>query len=294
VADHEKKKGFVNPLRSENALSSGLKKTAKDFLAERDASRSPLSSSPENDSKVDELQQAELKLSRLSQGDLSIVDYRIERAKILDREAVIESDLNPNSMMAYEGEQQAIDSLDEAIQRVPENGGLHEQRAILLMHLVAMMSRHGSESTVISAKKKEEVAEYTRALELRPVEPSPLWGAIYAQLDLGNAEDAVHLARTITLLQPDSKAASTAYLVALEAAIRVSGKASEEEKEVEDRLRQLLPSKIEQTQLRALWHAFRKNNFQEGLDLVAAEGKRRFPLDSTFEESMPSVELSQR
>lgn len=111
---------------------------------------------------------------------------------------------------------------------------------------------------------------------------------------MGNAEDAVHLARTITLLQPDSKAASTAYLVALEAAIRVSGKASEREKEVEDRLRQLLPLKIEQTQLRALWHAFRKNNFQEGLDLVAAEGKRRFPLDSTFEESMPSVELSQR
>ena len=294
VADHEKKKGFVNPLRLGNALSSGLKKTAKDFLAERDASRSLLSSSPENDGKVDELQQAELKLSRLSQGDLSIVDYRIERAKILDREALIESDLNPNSMMADEGEQQAIDSLDEAIQRVPENGGLHEQRAILLMHLVAMMRKHGTDSAAISAKKKEEVAEYTRALELRPVEPSPLWGAIYAQLDLGNAEDAVHLARTITLLQPDSKAASTAYLVALEAAIRVSGKASEREKEVEDRLRQLLPLKIEQTQLRALWHAFRKNNFQEGLDLVAAEGKRRFPLDSTFEESMPSVELSQR
>ena len=294
VADHEKKRGFVNPLRSGNALSSGFEKEVKDFLAERDASRSTLSSFPENDSKVDELQQAELKLRRLSQSGLSTVDYRIEQAKTLDREALIESDLNPNSMMACEGEKQAINSLDEAIQRAPENGGLHEQRAILLMHLVAMMRKHGTDSAVISAKKNEEVAEYTRALELRPVEPSPLWGAIYAQLDLGNAEDAVHLARTITLLRPDSKAASTAYLVALEAAIRVSGKASERQKEVENRLRQLLPSKIEQTQLRALWHAFRKNDFQEGLELVAAEGKQRFPLDPTFEESTPSGELSQR
>jgi hypothetical protein len=118
-----------------------------------------------------------------------------------------------------------------------------------------------------------------------------LWGAVYAQLDLGNAEEAVDLARTITLLQPDSKVAGTAYIVALEGAIKLSGKEPEREKEVLVRLKQLLSSKIEQTQLQALWHSFKETNYQEGLDLVAADGKRRFPGDSTFAESRPSVEL---
>jgi hypothetical protein len=85
-------------------------------------------------------------------------------------------------------------------------------------------------------------------------------------------------------LQPDSKAATTAYIIALEGAMSVSGKESKREKEVEVRLKQLLQSKIEQTQLQALWHAFEKNNYQEGLDLVAAEGKLRFPADSTFDK----------
>jgi tetratricopeptide (TPR) repeat protein len=287
VADHEKKRGFGNPieaLRSGNALTSDLAKTAKIVLATSDVSDSPRSSPSENENKLDRLQQAELKLRRLSDSDVSNVDYRIERAKILDSEALIESDLNPNSLLPCEWVQQAIDSLDEAIQRVPENGGLHEQRAIFLMHLVAMMKRHDIEAPLISAKETEEVLEYTRALELRPTESSPLWGAVYAQLDLGKSEDAVDLARIITLLQPDSKAATTAYVVALEEAVSVSGKQPEREKEVEVRLKQLLQSKIEQTQLQALWHAFEKNNYQEGLDLVAAEGKRRFPADSTFDK----------
>jgi tetratricopeptide (TPR) repeat protein len=287
IADHEKKSGFGNPLdalRSGNALTSDLAKTAKVVLAASNVSDSPPSSPSENKDKLDRLQQAELKLRRLSDSDSSNVDYRIERAKILDSEALIESDLNPNSLLPCQWVQQAIDSLDEAIQRVPENGGLHEQRAIFLMHLVAMMKKHDIESPLISAKETEEVVEYTRALELRPTEPSPLWGAVYAQLDLGKGEDAVDLARIITLLQPDSKAGGTAYIVALEGAMTVSGKEPEREKEVEVRLKQLLLSKIEQTQLQALWHAFEKNNYQEGLDLLAAEGKRRFPADPTFDK----------
>jgi tetratricopeptide (TPR) repeat protein len=287
IADHEKKSGSGNPLEalsSGNALTSDLAKTAKVVLANSNVSDYPRSSPSENKDKLDRLQQAELKLRRLSDSDSSNVDYRIERAKNLDSEALIESDLNPNSLLPCQWVQQAIDSLDEAIQRVPENGGLHEQRAIFLMHLVAMMKKHDIESALISAKETEEVVEYTRALELRPTEPSPLWGAVYAQLDLGKAEDAVDLARIITLLQPDSKAAGTAYVVALEGAMTVSGKEPERGKEVEVRLKQLLLSKIEQTQLQALWHAFEKNNYQEGLDLVAAEGKRRFPADPTFDK----------
>jgi hypothetical protein len=40
----------------------------------------------------------------------------------------------------------------------------------------------------------------------------------------------------------------------------VSGKQPEREREVEARLKPLLQSKIEQTQLQALWSAFEKNN----------------------------------
>jgi tetratricopeptide (TPR) repeat protein len=287
IADHEKKRGFGNPLeslRSGNVLTSGFAGAAKVVLAASDVSSSPNSSPSANRDKLDGLQQAELKVRRLSESDPSNVDYRIQRARILDGEALVESHMNPSSLLPCQWMQQAIDSLDEAIQRVPENGGLHEQRAIFLMHLVDMMKKHGMEGPLISAKETEEVVEYTRALEMRPTESSPLWGAVYAQLDLGRGEDAVDLARVITLLQPDSRAAATAYIVALEGAMSVSGKQPEREKEVEVRLKELLQSKIEQTQLQALWSAFEKNNYHEGLDMVGAEAKRRFPADSTFHE----------
>jgi tetratricopeptide (TPR) repeat protein len=291
VADHEKRRDLQRPLEalwSGSALTSDLAKTAKVVSETSEVSDSHLFSSSENESK---LEQAELELRRLSKRDVSDADYRIQRARILDREALIESDVNPNSLHACERERQAIDSLDEAIQTVPENGGLHEQRAIFLMHLVTMMKKYNKESPAISVIETEEVEEYTRALELLPAEPSPLWGAVYAQLDLGNGEAAVDLARTITLLQPGSKAASAAYIVALEGAIRVPGKEPEREKEVKARLNQFLRSESEQTQLQALWHVFKTKNYQEGLDLVAAEGKRRYPSDPTFEKSRPSVEL---
>jgi tetratricopeptide (TPR) repeat protein len=294
IADREKKSGSKKPLearRSGNALTSDLAITAKVILATSDIFSSLHSTPSENENKLDRLQQAELELRHLSDSDASNVDYGIERAKILDNEALIESDLNPNSSLPCAWAQQAIDTLDEAIHKVPENAGLYEQRAIFLMDLVSLMKKQAMKPPAISAKETEEVQEYTKALEMRPTESSPLWGAVYAQLDLGNAEEAVDLARTITLLQPDSKAANTAYIVALEGAIKVSQKEPEREEEMEARLKQLLPSKIEQTQLQALWHAFKETNYQEGLDLVTAEGKRRFPADSTFAESRPSVGL---
>jgi hypothetical protein len=80
------------------------------------------------------------------------------------------------------GHTQAIDSLDQAIQRVPENGGLHEQRAILLMHLVTIMKKQCEGSPYIRAKESEEIRDYTRALELLPKEDSPLWGPYMRRL----------------------------------------------------------------------------------------------------------------
>ncbi len=286
IANREKKGGSEAPLearRSAEALTSDLATTAKVVLSASEPS--------ERENKLDSLHQDELELKRLSDSDVSNVNYRIERAKILDHEARIESDLNPGSPLPGKRAQLAIDTLDEAIQRVPENGGLYEQRAIFLMHLVAIMKKNDKELAGIAAKETEEVQEYTRALELRPTEPSPLWGAVYAQLDLGQAEEAVDLARTITLLEPESKAANTAYIVALEGAMQTSANAPEREKEIELRLKQLLPTKIEQTQLQALWHAFKENNYQEGLDLVGPEAKRRFPADSTFSESKPPFKV---
>jgi tetratricopeptide (TPR) repeat protein len=291
IAGREKKSGSKKPTetrRSGNALTSDLAITAKVVLATSNIFSSGPSTPSEDQNKLDRLRQAELELRHLSDSDVSNVDYRIERAKVLDKAARLEANLNANSLLPCAWSQQAIDSLDEAIQRVPENGGLYEQRAIFLKHLVDLMKKQAKQSPAIYAKETEEVQEYTRALELRPTEASPLWGAVYAQLDLGHAEEAVDLARTITLLQPDSKAASTAYIVALEGAIKISQKEPEREKEVELRLKQLLSSQIEQTQLQALWHAFKETNYQEGLDLVGAEGKRRFPADVTFGESRPS------
>jgi hypothetical protein len=177
-----------------------------------------------------------------------------------------------------------VDILHEAIQSVPENGGLHEQRAIALMHLVTIMKKQAKGSQDIKDAEIDEAKEYTRALELRPTEDSALWGAIYAQLDLGNHEDAVDLARTITLLRPGSNVANTAYIVAQERATKTLGKDPEREKEVKDRLEQLLESKPEESQLLAIWDSLVTNNDREGLDLVATAAKRLFPESSAFEE----------
>ena len=148
--------------------------------------------------KLDTLERAKSRLDLLFTSKPTNADYRIQRARILDKEALIELELNRNSPKAYEWSSEAIDDLDKAIQSVPENGGLHEQRAILLEHLVTIMKEHGKAPKDIRKKESEEVTEYTRALELRPGEDSPLWGAVYAQIDLGNSEAAVDLARTIT------------------------------------------------------------------------------------------------
>jgi hypothetical protein len=259
---------------SEKEIASNLAQTTKVALETRDTS--------DTQNAVGTLEQAKSKLDRLFKSKPTNVDYWIQRARVLDKEALIE--LDRNSPKACERSRQAIESLDQAIQSVPENGGLHEQRAILLMHLVTVMKKQGRGSEDIRAKEREEAKEYARALALRPKEDSALWGAVYALIDLGNGEDAVDLARTISLLQPDSKAASTAYIVALERALKTPGKEPEREKEVEDRLKRLLQSNPDESQLLAVWDALVINDDREGLELVAAGAKRLFPENSTFEE----------
>jgi tetratricopeptide (TPR) repeat protein len=239
------------------------------------------------------LGQGQSVLTRLFISTPANADYRIQRARVLDKEALIE--LDRNSPAAYEHSRQAIDSLDEAIRSVPENGGLYEQRADLLMHLVAIMKKQGKGSHEIRAKgieeeikesEIEEAKENTRALELRPKDASAtaLWGAVYGQIRLGNSEAAVDLARTITLLRPDCTAVNAAYIVALEGAIKSSGDEPEREKEVDDRLGKLLTSNPEKSELLAVLDAFLKKKDRDRADVVAAEGERRFPEDRAFEE----------
>jgi tetratricopeptide (TPR) repeat protein len=228
------------------------------------------------------LGQGQSRLSRLLKRSPANVDYQIQQARVLDKEALLELDRNPPK--AYALSRQAADILDDAIQSVPENGGLHEQRAIVLLHLVSIMKKQAKGSQDIKDAEIDEAKEYTRALELRPTEDSALWGAVYVQMALGNHEDAVDLARTITLLRPDSNAASTAYIVAQERAIKTLGKDPEGEKEVKDRLKRLLESNPDESQLIAIWDALVTNNDREGLDLVATGAKRLFPESSAFEE----------
>jgi tetratricopeptide (TPR) repeat protein len=222
------------------------------------------------------------RLSHLFKSKATNADYQIQRARVLDKLALVESDRHLPT--AYDRSRQAVDSIDEAIENVAENGGLHEQRAILLLHLVDIMKKQGRASEDIRKKENEEVKEYTRALEFRPTEDSALWGAVYAQIDLGNGGDAVDLARTITLLRPDSRAACAAYIVALELAVNTPGFELEREKEVEARLKQFLQSKPDQSQLLAVWNALMTNNDRKNLDLVATAAIRLFPENSTFGE----------
>jgi tetratricopeptide (TPR) repeat protein len=275
-ANKGSKKRHIESAGSGNDITSNLAVTTKVALATRDTS--------DAQNAVSRLQQAISELDLFFRRKPTNADYWIQRAKVQDKEALLESDLG--SPEAYERSGQAIESLDRAIQCVPENGGLHEQRAILLMHLVDIMKKQGKGLEERRAKESDETKEYTRALELRPQEKSALWGAVYARIDMENYEGAVDLARTITLLQPDSNAASTAYIVALERSIKTPGKAPERDKEVKDRVKQLLESKPDEGQVSAVWDAFAISNDSEGLDLVAAGAKRLFPGHSTFEERL--------
>jgi hypothetical protein len=155
---------------------------------------------------------------------------------------------------------------------------------------VAFEKADNKDPQVIRANEMEEVAEFKRALELRPTETSPLWAAVYALFDLNRDEDATDLAKTITLLQPDSTAANSAYVFALASAITVPGNEPERKTEVETHLKPLL-EEADNIQLQTLWYAFKKNLDPQSLSQVATVGKRRFPNDPTFRDGSPTSKL---
>lgn len=267
---------------SEKEMASNLSQITKVALQTRVASDSETLEKLQ--SELDTIGGSQSSLSRYFNDESANADYRIQRASVLDKQALIES--NRNLSRAYERSTQAIDSLKEAIRSAPENGGLHEEQAILLLHLVDIMKKQGQASDDIREKEKEEVEEYTRALEFRPTEDSALWGAILAQIDLGNDQDAMELARTLTLLRPDSTAASAAYIVALERAMKTPWEEPEKEKELKDRLGRFLESNPRESEVFTVWDALMVNNEREDLDLIATGATCLFPESSIFERRM--------
>jgi tetratricopeptide (TPR) repeat protein len=302
IAEHEKELREQRKTQSSTKKppkASGPKSTPASDLAEvtqavwetRDTSGSRPPSLAEKLTKLHAVEETEAKFLELSENDPANLTYYIQWARTLDKEAAIEASAHSASPQAYETEKQAMALLEKALRVVPENGGLHEQHAILLQHLVAFAKADNKDPQVIRTNEMEEVAEFKRALELRPIETSPLWAAVYALLDLNRDEDAIDLAKTITLLQPDSTAANSAYVFALASAITVPGNEPERKTEVETHLKPLL-EEADNIQLQTLWYAFKKNHDSQSLSQVAAVGKRRFPKDPTFQECRPTSKPS--
>jgi hypothetical protein len=293
IEAHAKKNGFVAALQKvlfKDTPASDLAKTTRLGLKTASAVYNGQASVPQHKKALGILQGAEAEATTLADANPENTDYRIELARILDQEALTLSSLNPNSFEAPERSQKAIRNLNEAIKRVPNNAGLYEQRAILYEDLVAIMNNANVPSPEARKEEEKELKDYTRGLEMRPSQGTLLWGAVYAQLDLHHDEDAIALARTIYLLEPSSTDARMAYIVTVEGT-QSHGLVGAPEEEVEAPLNTLLQSNLNDSQLQTLYYAFQKNNNRKGMDLVAAEGSRRFPSDPTFQGQKPSGKL---
>jgi tetratricopeptide (TPR) repeat protein len=234
------------------------------------------------------LQEVEREAEDFSKSDPGEVTYLIQSARILDREALLESSLDPSSEEAVHKSEEAFKKLNQAIKQVPGNAGLYEQRAVLSVDRVTIMKNRNKSLAEIQAKQEEEVKDYLTALEMRPNQPGPLWGAVYSSLDLHRAQDAVALAKTIALLQPDSNVAAVAYNIAFEGS-KKERPVTETDQELETRLKTVLQTKPDEGQMLALFFAFQNSNNQKAMDMVVADGKVRFPKDATFQTQAVNV-----
>ncbi len=295
VAEHEAKaragKARRAPVTS-SASAAALAQVTQAVWDTRDEPAGHALSVAEKSARLHQLQGAERKLSLLSAGTQADVTYQLQLAKVLGKEAGLEESLSAGaSGDAYETQARAVALLEASVKKMPGNGGLHEQHAVLLQDLVRMGKATGKDRRAIAEQEADEVDEFTRALELRPTQVSPLWGAVYALINLGRDNEAVDLTRTMTLLQPGSTAASTAYVLALEHAGKISGGSSEQKAEIAARLEPLLGTATE-SELQALWNSFKDQQEGEPLQRVATAGKRRFPLDKSFREADGTVSVA--
>src|ERR1035441_8470545 len=238
----------------------------------------PPRSDPEARERLSELKVAERSLNYLASKNLSNLNYSIQLARTLDREAALEADPLAHLDYAFTDEKRAIDLLEKAIQQAPGNGGLYEQRSIFLQRQVKISERQKLSSDLIAKMEIEETDGFRRALELSPKNNSPLWGAVYGLLDRRENDVAVEVAHTIMLLEPESTTAEVAYTVAL---AQVGDK---------DEAKRYLPpllDKASQTELEALWHSFETSGNFEVRGQIADAAKKRFNQDLTVQPATP-------
>jgi tetratricopeptide (TPR) repeat protein len=282
IANHETSIAPEKPAKTSatnSEIAAELAAITQTVWETRDVASAQKLSEAEKRKQMEKLHDAEQKLGRICTSKHASLTCQIQQARILDREATIEA--SPEVALKKQG--QAIALVAAIIQKMPDNGGLYEQHAVLLQDLVAIEKRGGTKQEAIAEKETEEVAEFTRALELRPTQVSPLWGVLYALIDLKRNEDAVHLTRTITLLQPESTAANAAYVVALEHAMKKAGREAEREADVAAHLNPLLQS-ASNSELQALWHSCQDQHDSENMVKLAVAWKRRFPNDRAFKD----------
>ena len=226
----------------------------------------PAKSVTEASERLAVLKKAEQSLDHLALNNPSNLNYSIQLARTLDREADLELDPLARLDEASKNENRAIELLDKAIKQAPDNGGLYEQRSIFLQRKVMIAGKQGVPGFLISEMKKKETDGFRRALELSPRNDSPLWGAVYGLLDRHENEGALELAHTVLLLQPESSTAEAAYTVALARA----GKTDEAKLHLS-----LLLDKASQTELEALSNSFDIISDPEVRDQIADAAKRR-------------------
>jgi tetratricopeptide (TPR) repeat protein len=134
----------------------------------------PAKSVAEASGRLAVLRKTEKSLDDLASNNPSNLNYSIQLARTLDRQADLE--LNPLARVdeAAKDENRAIDLLDKAIKQAPENGGLYEQRSIFLQRKIMIAGKQELPGDLIAEMKKEENDGFRRALELSPRNDSPL------------------------------------------------------------------------------------------------------------------------
>jgi len=230
----------------------------------------PAKSLAEASERLAVLKKAEKSLNDLASNNPSNLNYSIQLARTLDREAALELDPLARLNDASKDQNRAIDLLDKAIKQAPENGGLYEQRSIFLQRNVMIAGKQELRGDLIAEMQTKENDGFRRALELSPRNVSPLWGAVYGLLDRHENRDALELAHTILLLQPDSSTAEAAYTMALAQAGRTD--------EAKGHLRFLL-GRASRAELEALSHSFESMGELQVRGQIADAEKKRFKQD---------------
>ena len=201
---------------------------------------------------------------------------RLEFARVLAAVAKLEGEVPAERGNAYSTQERAVRLLADAVRERPEDGGVREQHAVVLQGLVSLGKEEHKDPALLGKLKAEEGDEFTRALELRPEQTSPLWGAAYVLLDEAREQDALELGRMIALLQPQSMDAKLAYILTLDGEMKREGvRPAALEQEMEVPLAEVLKTATD-SQLKQAGYIVRRQEDTRTLARIADVGRARF------------------